>query len=171
MRAATGPQGPRGERGPANADGGAAYGGLFNTNAGEFCTQPDEVAAMTFSDTLPAMGMRSDGNHSMVLMREGVYEIHYALRAVSHSRSQLYLAVTNDGVILPCSRVCRDVSGGSAVDVSGIALAEAKAGAHLHLIAFGGEESGCECYTLCEGVNLMLYAKRLGGSRGCGCGG
>ena len=25
--------------------------------------------------------------------------------------------------------------------------------------------------THCEGVNLMLYAKRLGGLRGCGCGG
>jgi len=168
-RGVTGPAGPRGERGPAGADG-AAYGGLFNTNAGEFCTQPDEVAAMTFSDAFPAAGMHYDSNHSMVLERGGVYEIHYALRAVSHGRSQLNLAVTNDGVMIPCSRVCRDTGGGESLSVSGVAVAEASAGAHLHFIAHGGD-CASECYSLCDGVNLMLYAKRLGGLRGCGCGG
>ena len=167
----TGPEGPMGPTGRAGAGCDTSYGGLYNTDTGEFCTQPGEVAAMTFSDTLPALGMHCDCNHSLVLERDGVYEIHYALRAASHSRSQLYLAVTNDGVILPCSRVCKDVAGNSAVDVSGFALAEAKAGAHIHFIAYGGEGADSECYTLCEGVNLMLYAKRLGDLAGCGCGG
>jgi len=157
---ATGPEGPMG---PAGACCDACYGGLFNTDCGEFCTQPGEVAAMTFSGYFPAAGMHYDGNHSLVLESGGVYEIHYTLRAGSKSRSQLNMAVTNDGVVIPCSRVCKDVTGSSGIDFSCVALAEARAGAHLHLIAYGGDcGCECECFMLGEGVNLVLYAKKLG---------
>jgi len=138
-----------------------AYGGLFNTDSGEFCTQPDEIAAMTFSGRLPCAGVHYDGNHSLVLENDGVYEIQYTLRAASKSRSQLCMAVANDGVPIPCSRVCKDVAGGSDIELSCMAVTEAHAGAHLHLIAYGGN-CGCECFMLGEGVNLMLYAKKLG---------
>ena len=158
---ATGPEGPMGPAGPAGAGVDVCYGGLFNTDTGEFCTQPGEIAAMTFSDYLPAMGMHYDCNHSMVLERDGVYEIHYALRGTSKNLSQLHMAVTNDGVPIPCSRMCKDCTGNAGVDLSCVAMAEARAGAHLHLIAYGGD-CGCECFTLGEGVNLMLYAKKLG---------
>jgi hypothetical protein len=135
--------------GPAGTGCDIAYGGIFNTGAGEFCTQPGEIAAMTFSGYLPAAGIRYDGNHSMVLENDGVYEIHYSLRGNSKNRSQLCIAVTNDGVTIPCSRVCKDCAANSDIDLSCVAVTEARAGAHLHLVAY-----------------LMLYAKKLGGLPG-----
>jgi hypothetical protein len=158
---ATGPEGPMGPAGPAGACCDACYGGLFNTDVGEFCAQPGEIAAMTFSGYLPAAGLHYDGNHSMVLESDGVYEIQYTMRANSKNHSQLSMAVTNDGVMVPSSRVSKACAGGSGVDFSCVALAEARAGAHLHLIAYGGD-CGCDCFMLGEGVNLMMYAKKLG---------
>jgi len=156
-----GPPGHPGCPGPAGPVGEyceAAYGGLFNTVSGEFCTEPGEIIAMTFSDGFPAAGMYYDGNHSVVLERDGVYEIQYALRADSKGCAQLCLAITNDGAMIPCSKICEQVACNSGIAVSGVAVTEARAGAHLHFITYG-EDDGC--FMLHEGVNLMMYVKRL----------
>jgi len=148
-----------GPTGPAGDCGSAVYGGLFNTLVGEFCTQPGDIAALTFSDYFPAVGMHYDGNHSIVLEKDGVYEIQYALRADSKGCAKVNLALTNDGEVIPCSRICEHVNCNSAINFSGAAVTEARAGAHLHFIAFGDDSA---CYMLHEGVNLMIYVKRLG---------
>ena len=159
-RGVTGATGPKGETD-------TAYGGLFNTDCGEFCLKPDEIAALTFSDTFPASGEHYDCNHSIVLERDGVYELQYALHATSSSRSKLHMAVTNDGTVVPASCICKETAARSGVDIFCTAVAEARAGAHLHLIAYG-EGCDCGCFMLSEGVNLMLYAKKLGDLPGCG---
>ena len=156
-----GPRGVAGATGP-KGDSGTAYGGLFNTDCGEFCVRPEEIAALTFSGTFPAADTHYDGNHSIVLERGGVYEIQYALHAVSSSQSKLHMAVTHDGVVIPCSCSCKETAAHGSVDIFCTAVTEAQAGVHLHLIAYG-EDCGCDCFMLDEGVNLMLYVKRLSG--------
>jgi len=151
--------GPAGPTGPAGACYEAAYGGLYNLTVGEFCTQPGEIIAMTFSDGYPSAGMRYDGDHSVLLESDGVYEIHYTMRADSKGCTLLNLAITNDGAVIPCSRVTEKACSSYGFEISGTAVAEARAGAHLHFIAYS---DGCACFTLHEGINLMMYVKKLG---------
>jgi len=131
---------------------------MFNTLCGEFEVKAHEIAAMMFSDFLPARGCGYDDHHSVVVESAGVYEIHYALRAVSHACGELSLAITNDGKIIPCSQIGARVDG--RFELTGLALTEARAGAHLHFIVLCKEDAA---FTLQEGVNLMLYTKKLAG--------
>jgi len=119
---------------------------------------------MTYSDSFPAAGMYYDCNHSVVLESDGVYEIQYTVRADSKGCTQLNLAVTNDGVIIPCSRICEHVGCKDIFVVSGLAVTEALAGAHLHFIVYAEDSA---CFLLHEGVNLMLYVKKLSGLPAC----
>jgi len=155
--------GPAGPAGPAGEGCEAAYGGLYNTAVGEFCTQPGEIIAMTFSDGYPAAGMHCDGDHSIVLESDGVYEIQYAMRADSKGCTLLNLAVTNDGSVIPCSRITEKACSSCGFTMSGAAVVEARKGAHLHFIAYS---DGCACFMLQEGVNLMMYVKKLGDLKG-----
>jgi len=136
----------------------AIYGGMFNTVCGEFEVKANEIVAMTFSGFLPAHGCGYDDHHSVLLESAGVYEIQHTLRALSHCGEDLSLAVTNDGKIIPCSQINAHVEGHFAL--SGVAVAEAEAGAHLHFIVYAKKDAK---FLLQEGVNLMLYVKKLGG--------
>jgi hypothetical protein len=155
---ATGPTGPQGAQGLAGQCV-HTYGGMFNTEAGEFEVTPDEIIAMTFSDFLPAAGMWYDEHHSVVLNEAGVYELHYALRAQCMQCGTLQMALTNDGAIIPSSQVTRSVAADGLIDVSGAAMTAARAGAHLHFVLFTKDSAKI---SLNEGVNLQLHVKRLG---------
>jgi hypothetical protein len=131
---------------------------MFNTVCGVFEVKANEIAAMMFSGFLPAQGIGYDDHHSMVVESAGVYEIHYALRAISEESRPLSLAITNDGKMIPCSQASALVEGHFAL--SGMALTQAHAGAHLHFIVFAKCDAS---FALQEGVSLMFYAKKLAG--------
>ena len=155
---------PRGETGAAGPAGPACknatvYGGLFNTDEGEFDVKPDEIVAMTFSDFLPAAGMWYDDHHSIVLGEPGVYEIQYGLHAQSARCGKLHMAVTSDGVVIPSSRACGNVTAGNDVHLHGMAVTEAKAGAHLHCIVHAKEHGRIQLH---EGANLTMQVRKLG---------
>jgi hypothetical protein len=155
---ATGPKGATGPQGRDGTDAYAVFGGMFNTAAGEFEVQPDEVVAMTFSDFLPAQGVWYDDHHSVVLSEAGVYEVSFTLRAESRECGYLRVAITNDGAIIPSSQVNDRVGCRDHFTISGKAVTTVQAGAHLHFIIFAKEYAK---FLLHEGVNLMLYVKKL----------
>jgi hypothetical protein len=164
-RGATGATGPQGATGAAGQpglpgrDAQGVYGGLYNLEEGEFEVQPDEIVAMTFSGFLPASGMWYDDHHSVVVNDAGTYEIAYALRAKSLKSGQIQIAVTNDGVVIPCSQIVRDLAADEQADLSGTALVQTKAGAHLHFIVFAKEHAKI---VLRPGVNLSMHVKKAG---------
>ena len=153
-----GPPGPPGPAGPAAKSVAKAHGGLFNLEEGEFEIKPDEIVAMTFSDFLPADGMWYDDHHSMVLGEHGVYEIYFSLRACSMTCGRLYIAITNDGVVIPSSRISCEICPDADCYLSGVAVTKASAGAHLHFIVFAKQFAKIKLH---EGANLMMHVKKL----------
>jgi len=153
-----GPAGPRGLQGPAGPGIQPAYCGMYNISAGQVEIAPDEVAAMTFSDFMPAAGAWYDEHHSAVITDPGVYELDFCLRAKSLSPGAVQIAITNEGTIVPSSATVATLCNDQAFDVSGFAITEVAAGAHLHFIVYS--KDGAK-FQLAEDVNLALRAKKI----------
>jgi len=132
---------------------------MFNNGCGEVNIAPDEVAAMTFSDFMPAVGARYDEHHSAVITDAGTYTIDFCLRAKSLSDGSVQIALTNDGMIMQSSVVNADFNHDQPLNVTGFAMAEFAQGAHLHFIVYSKEGAR---FRLNDGVNLSMRATKIG---------
>ena len=137
-----------------------AFGGLYNTGCGDFEIIPNEVAAMTFSNQMPAVNTWYDENHSVVTTVPGVYEISYHMRAKCNQEccEELQMAVTMDGDIIPGSAVTQYACHKNNFDIRHTVVAEVPKGAHLHCIVYGKKPAKLSLY---DDTNLTLYVKKI----------
>ncbi|MDR2646798.1 MAG: collagen-like protein [Oscillospiraceae bacterium] len=161
VRGATGPQGLPGIPGARGATGiGAAqvFGGLYNVSADSFKISADEIVTIKFSDVLPNFGILYDERHSIVTKENGVYEIHFTLRAEGRANGALHVGIANDGMLIPCTDIVKQVNCGDHFELHGKAFAEIGGGAHLHMILFTNQNVELSLHA---GVNIMLTAKKI----------
>jgi len=155
MRGAPGPQGATGSAGFVPA---AAYCGLFNNCGGEVEIDADDVLALAFSDTMPAIGARYELHNCAILSKAGVYEIDYCLHGVGLGDGAVQLAVTHNGAIVPCTLAAAAFAEGEPFHLSGFGLAQLERDAHLHIVVYSRQGAA---FRLADGVNIALRVRRM----------